>query len=75
MDGHGDYSSLERSRLLESSLEGGSGSGGGSAGGGGGGRPASVSEFTARVATPTTLPTLTPYHSRYGLLSPLPGKL
>lgn len=72
MDSHGEYSSLERSRLLRSGLDGGSGGGGGA--GSGVSLPTAVGEFTARAATPTTL-TLAQYHSRFGLPSAMPGEL
>ncbi|KAK7003616.1 serine-rich adhesin for platelets-like isoform X5, partial [Biomphalaria glabrata] len=67
MDGHGDYSPLDRPRLLTSGLEGGASGSGQSSHPGGGSVHLTVTELAARAATPTTLSTLSQYQSRYGL--------
>ncbi|KAK3782331.1 hypothetical protein RRG08_027879 [Elysia crispata] len=85
MDGHGrEYSPMERSRLIASSLDnhgsGSSGNGGGGSGssGGGGGSAGSsltsASEFATRTATPTPLTSLAAQYSRYGLPPALPER-
>ncbi|XP_055876447.1 serine-rich adhesin for platelets-like isoform X2 [Biomphalaria glabrata] len=74
MDGHGDYSPLDRPRLLTSGLEGGASGSGQSSHPGGGSVHLTVTELAARAATPTTLSTLAQYQSRYGLPpTALPG--
>lgn len=77
MDTHGDYSPLDRSRLLASGLDNGASGSGGSNGPGGGSVHPTVSELAGRAATPTAaLSTLAAqYHSRFGLPSAMPGKL
>lgn len=75
MDSHGEYSPLDRSRLLRSGLDGG-GSGGGigiSSAGACGNLATSVSEVIGRAATPTTF-SLAQYHNRFGLPSAVPGE-
>ncbi|XP_059179073.1 mucin-3A-like isoform X2 [Physella acuta] len=74
MDTHGDYSPLDRSRLLASGLDNGAGGSGGSNGPGGGSVHPTVSELAGRAATPTAaLSTLAAqYHSRFGLPPAMP---
>ncbi|XP_012939835.1 serine-rich adhesin for platelets [Aplysia californica] len=80
MDNHGEFSPLDRSRLLAAggggadSAGGAGGGAGGSGSGGAGTHPLSVTELASRAATPTTVSTLAgPYHGRFGLPSALPG--